>query len=432
MEILIKNGRVLDPATKTDQPADILIQDGKIAKVGAKLAAEADKVIDAAGCFVMPGFIDMHVHLRDPGFEYKETVETGARAAARGGFTTILAMPNTKPAVDNGDVVRYVLNKAGDVALVNVLQAGAITRGQRGEELSDIEDMVEAGIAALSEDGKSVMNTQLYREAMMLAVKYDMPILAHCEDANLVHGGVMNQDENAERLGMPGITNSVEDVVIARDIILAKETGARLHLCHCSTRDGVSMVAKAKEEGLFVTAEVCPHHFTLTSAEIMQDDANFKMNPPLRTREDVDALIKGLSEGTIDVISTDHAPHSKEEKNCSMKKAPFGIVGLETAAALTMTELVDQGYLTPLQMAEKMSYRPAQILGLDRGTLETGKTADLVIFDPKAEYRIDAARFQSKGRNTPFDGKKVKGRVKTTILAGRVVYDWEAERKNYD
>ncbi len=422
MVILIRNGRVIDPGTKTDKTADVLIEDGKIKKIATTIEAEADEVIDAADCFVMPGFIDLHVHLRDPGFEYKETVETGSKAAARGGFTTILAMPNTKPVVDNGDVVRYVLNKAEDVGLANVLQVGAITKGQRGEELADIEDMVDAGIPAISEDGKSVMNSQLYREAMMLAVKYDIPVLAHCEDINLVHGGVMNEDEKSAELGLPGITNSVEDVIVARDILLAKETGARLHLCHCSTRDSVELVRMAKESGVIVTAEVCPHHFTLSSEDIKEDDANYKMNPPLRTKEDVDALIQGLKEDVMDVIATDHAPHSFEEKSCSMRKAPFGIVGLETAAALVMTELVNKGHLTPMQMAEKMSYNPARIIGLDRGTLEPGKVADVVIFDAKADYFIDVKEFASRSKNTPFDGKKVKGRVKATILAGEIVY----------
>lgn len=423
MTILIKNGRVLDPATGTDGIADVLLEEGRIRAVEPDILTEAERILDAAGCFVMPGFIDLHVHLRDPGYEYKETVETGSAAAAKGGFTTILAMPNTKPVVDNADVVRYVLHKAEDVGLANVLQIGAITRGQRGEELADIEDMVDAGIPALSEDGKSVMNAQLYREAMMLAKKYDIPIMAHCEDINLVHGGVMNQDDKADELGLPGITNAVEDVIVARDILLAKETGARLHLCHCSTRDSVRMVELAKQEGLPVTAEVCPHHFTLTSEDIREDDANYKMNPPLRTRADVEVLIDGLKKGIMDVIATDHAPHSREEKQGSMRNAPFGIVGLETAAALTMTELVDKGHLTPLQMAEKMSYNPARIIGIDKGTLKPGKTADVVIFNPKEEYIIDAEQFRSKGKNTPFHGRKVKGRVMATILGGNIVYE---------
>ena len=423
MLLLIKNGTVINPGDKTQQKADVLVEDGIIKKIAAKQTVKADKVIDASGCFVMPGFIDMHVHLRDPGQEEKETVETGARAAAHGGFTTIVAMPNTKPAVDNADVVNYVHHKAEDMAVVNVLQTGAITVGQRGTELADIEGMVEAGIPAISEDGKSVMNAQLYREAMTLAMKYDIPVLAHCEDINLVHGGVVNADESMEKMRFPGITNSVEDIIIARDILLAKETGVRLHLCHCSTKDSVKMVQLAKREGIRVTAEVCPHHFTLTSEDIKEDDANYKMNPPLRTKEDVEALKEGLKADIMDVISTDHAPHTAIEKGVGIKRAPFGIVGLETAAALTMAELVDKGYLTIMQMAEKMSYNPAKILGLDKGVVEEGKAADLVVFDAKKEYKINPATFQSKSKNTPFAGRKVKGEVQAMIVAGRVVYE---------
>lgn len=423
MLLLIKNGTVINPGDKTQQKADVLVEDGIIKKIAEKQSVKADKVIDATGCFVMPGFIDMHVHLRDPGQEEKETVETGARAAAHGGFTTIVAMPNTKPAVDNADVVNYVHHKAEDVAIVNVLQSGAITVGQRGTELADIEGMVEAGIPAISEDGKSVMNAQLYREAMTLAVKYDIPVLAHCEDINLVNGGVVNADEAMEKMNFPGIANSVEDIIIARDIMLSKETGAALHLCHCSTKSSVKMVKLAKQEGVRVTAEVCPHHFTLTSSDIKEDDANYKMNPPLRTKEDVEALKEGLKEDIMDVISTDHAPHTAIEKGVGIKHAPFGIVGLETAAALTMTELVDKGYLTMMQMAEKMSYNPAKILGLDKGVVEEGKVADLVVFDAKKEYKIDPENFWSKSKNTPFAGKKVKGEVQATIVAGQVVYE---------
>lgn len=422
MLLLIKNGTVINPGDKTETKADVLVEDGKIKKIAPKQNVKAERVIDAAGCYVMPGFIDMHVHLRDPGQEEKETVETGSRAAVHGGFTTIVAMPNTRPAVDNADVVNYVHNKAKDVGLVNVLQSGAVTMGQHGKELSDIEAMVEAGIPAISEDGKSVMNAQLYREAMTIASKYDIPVLAHCEDINLVNGGVVNADETTEKMGLKGITNSVEDVIIARDIMLAKETGAALHLCHCSTKDSVELVKLAKKEGIRVTAEVCPHHFTLTSEDIKPNDANYKMNPPLRTKEDVEALKKGLKDDIMDVIATDHAPHTAIEKGMGIKKAPFGIVGLETAAALTMTELVEKGYLTIMQMAEKMSYNPAKILGLDKGVVEEGKTADLVVFDPKKEYVIDPQNFCSKGKNTPFAGKKVKGQVMATVVNGEIAY----------
>ena len=423
MLLLIKNGTVINPGDQTQAEADVLVEDGMIKKIGAALPVKAERVIDAAGCYVMPGFIDMHVHLRDPGQEYKETVETGLRAAVHGGFTTIVAMSNTKPIVDNPDVVRYVHNKAQDIGLAHVLQAGSMTRGERGEELSDIEGMVEAGIPALSEDGKSVMNAQLCREAMTLAMKYDIPVLAHCEDRNLVNGGVVNEDGNAQRLGLKGIANSVEDVIAARDMILARETGAALHLCHCSTKGSVQMLRFAKQVGLRVTAEVCPHHFTLTSSDIPEDDANYKMNPPLRTQEDVDALKEGLRDGAIDVIATDHAPHTAIEKGEGLKHAPFGIAGLETVASLVMTELVEPGYLTMMQMAEKMSYNPAKILGLDRGVAEEGKPADLVVFDPQREYVINPADFYSKGKNTPFAGRKVRGMVMATVVDGRVVYE---------
>lgn len=423
MLLLIQKGTVINPADQTETVADVLVEDGIIKKIAPKQKVKADRVVDASGCYVMPGFIDMHVHLRDPGQEHKETVETGARAAAHGGFTTIVAMPNTKPVADNEDVVNYVYNKAKDMRLVHVLQAGAVTKGQRGEELSDIEAMVEAGIPALSEDGKTVMNAQLYREAMTLAVKYDIPMLAHCEDANMVKGGVVNADKTMKKMGFAGISNAVEDVIVARDIMLAKDTGAALHLCHCSTKDSVRMVELAKQEGVRVTAEVCPHHFALNSKDIPGDDANYKMNPPLRTKEDMKALREGLKNDIIDVIATDHAPHTMIEKGVGIKKAPFGIVGLETAASITMTELVDKGHLTIMQMAEKMSYNPARILGLDKGVVEEGKTADLVVFHPGKEYVIDPAEFRSKGRNTPFAGKKVKGMVMATIVDGRVVYE---------
>lgn len=423
MLLLIRNGTVINPGDKTEQKADVLVEDGIIKKIAPKQTVKADKIVDAAGCFVMPGFIDLHVHLRDPGQEEKETVETGSKAAAHGGFTTIVAMPNTKPVVDNADVVDYVHHKAEDVGIVNVLQAGAVTKGQRGEELADIEGMVEAGIPAISEDGKSVMNAQLYREALTVAAKYDIPMLAHCEDINLVNGGVVNADDAMEKMRLPGITNSVEDIIVARDIMLAKETGAALHLCHCSTRDSVQMVNLAKQEGIRVTAEVCPHHFILTSSDIPEDNANYKMNPPLRTQKDVDALKRGLKADIMDVIATDHAPHTAIDKGYGIKRAPFGIVGLETAAALTMTELVDKGYLTMMQMAEKMSYNPAKILGLDKGVIEEGKPADLVVFNAEKEYTINPALFCSKGRNTPFSGKKVKGEVRFTVVAGKVVYE---------
>lgn len=440
MDILIKGGHVINPATKMDEVADVRIENDVIAEIGKNLKAKkTDRVIQAKGYYVMPGFIDMHVHFRDPGFEQKEDIYTGMAAAAHGGYTTVLTMPNTKPVVDNADVVNYVHTKAASGHCIHVMQVGAVTKGQQGKELADIKGMVEAGIPAISEDGKSVMNAEVYREGMLEAAKYGIPVLAHCEDINMVNGGVMNADAKAKELDMPGITNSVEDVIIARDIVLSKETGAQLHLCHCSTADSVKMVKLAKEEGLKVSAEVCPHHFTLTSDDIKKfvpqiengiliphetdADTNYKMNPPLRTKKDVEALREGLRDGIMDVISTDHAPHTFDDKNTSMKKAPFGIVGLETAACLTYSELVLGGYLTPMQMAEKMSYNPARIIGIDKGDIQPGKKADVVLFDPNETYRIDKNTFASKGRNTPFDGREVTGRVKLTICDGNIVYE---------
>lgn len=422
----IKGGRVLDPATGTDACQDLYVCDGLIVKKEQFDADSEDVVqIDATGCYVMPGLIDLHVHLREPGFEYKETIETGTKAMAKGGFTGVCAMPNTKPAVDSVETAQYVLDKAKEVSPIQVYPVGAITKGQMGEELSDIEGMSQIGLLALSEDGKSVMNAALYCEAMKLAKEKDMVVMAHCEDRNLVGKGALNAGAKADSLGVAGISNAVEDVIVARDILLAKETRARLHLCHCSTADSVAMVRAAKADGVLVTAEVCPHHFSMTEDEITGDDANYKMNPPLRSRADVEALIAGLADGTMDAISTDHAPHSEEEKQRPIANAPFGIVGSETAVALTITYLVRPGHLTPLQMAERMSYAPAKILGVDRGSIAPGCVADITIVDPECHYQIDKETFVSKGKNTPFHGYQVYGAVRHTIVAGNIVYEKE-------
>ena len=425
MRVLIKNGHVLDPATGVDGICDVLTEDQRIIGVKEHIEEQADRVIDAKGCYVMPGFIDLHVHLRDPGLEYKETLETGGKAAAHGGVTTVCAMPNTKPVIDTKERVEDVHTRAKEDSPVHVIQLGAVTVGQAGEELADIEGMAEAGCHAISEDGKSVMNASLYREGMRRASASGIAVFAHCEDIHMVEGGVMNADQKAEALGLKGITNAVEDVIVARDILLAKETGVQLHLCHCSTADSVRMVAEAKKDGLPVTAEVCPHHFIMTTDDITEDDGNFKMNPPLRSKADVEALREGLKNNIMDVIATDHAPHAEQEKDRSMKDAAFGIVGLETSAALTYTELVETGVLTPMQMAEKMSYNPAKILGLseEKGSISEGKIADIVIFDPSKEYEIDKHTFFSKGKNTPFHGRKVKGEVRCTIVDGVPVYE---------
>ncbi len=423
MTLLIQNATVINPGNKSEEPADVLVRDGLIVRIGAGLNEEADRVLDAQGAYLMPGFIDLHVHLRDPGLTYKEDIATGGAAALHGGFTTIVAMPNTKPVADCPEVIEYVYNKARQVTKAHVLQVGSVTKNMAGEELSDIRGMAKVGCICLSEDGKSVMNSDLYREAMKFAKEEGMVVLAHCEDINLVHGGVLNMDETSEGLGLPGISNAVEDIIVARDILLAKETGAKLHLCHCSTKDSVTMVQLAKEDGVDVTAEVCPHHFAMTSAEIVKDDGNYKMNPPLRTAADVEALQQGLSADIMDVISTDHAPHSAEEKAKGILQAPFGIVGLETAAALTYTYLVKPGLLSMMQMAEKMSYHPARILGLHKGVIEVGAPADLTIFDPDCEWVVEPEQFFSKGKNTPFGGRTLSGKVMATIVDGEVVFE---------
>lgn len=425
MGILIRRGRIIDAATNTDMVGDVYLDDGIIQEIGEQLEIKEkdERIIDAEGCLVMPGLIDLHVHFRDPGQTQKEDIESGSRAAAKGGVTTVVTMPNTTPIIDCADRVNYVHNKAAQVSAIHVLQAGAITKGEKGEELADITGMAKAGIPAISEDGKSVLNSYLCREAMKLAKENHIPVLAHCEDMSLRGKGCMNDDENAKRLGLPGICNATEDVIAIRDIALAADTGAHLHLCHCSTAGVAKMMEVVKKEGITnVTAEVCPHHFILTSDDIETDDPNYKMNPPLRTKKDVEALRAGLKDGSIQVISTDHAPHTARDKTGSMRTAAFGIVGLETSLALTYTELVEKGVLTELQLVEKMSWNPAQILGLDCGTIQAGHPADVIIVDVKQEYMIDKNTFASKGKNTPFDGWKVKGKVLYTICGGKVVY----------
>lgn len=421
MKTLIKGGRVLDPASGKDGIYNILIEDGIIVSVDTK-EATADEVIDATGCYVMPGLVDLHVHFREPGFEYKETIKTGAMAAARGGVTSVFTMPNTNPVIDSVEMINRVNEIAARDSVVNVYQVAAVTLGQIGNEVTDIKALHDAGVVAISEDGKSVMNAELYRNAMKTAAECGVTMLAHCEDRNMVSGGALNQSAKSEELGVKGISNAVEDVIVARDILLSKETGCRLHLCHCSTADSVKMIEIAKKEGLKVTGEVCPHHFTLCDEDIPCDNADYKMNPPLRSRADMEALKEGLKSGIMDVISTDHAPHSEEEKKRPIANSPFGITGLETSLSLTYTELVCGGYLTPMQMVEKMSYNPAKIVGIDRGTLLPGAVADITIMDPEEEYVIDRNDFVSMGHNTPFDGRKVKGVVRYTLVNGEKVY----------
>jgi len=422
MGTLIRNGRVIDPASGKDGIYDVLIEDGTIVSVDASIPEGNNDIIDAAGCFVMPGLVDLHVHFREPGFEYKETIKTGSMAAAHGGVTTVFPMPNTKPVIDSVDMYDKVQTIIDRDAVVNVHQVASVTLGQQGETPVDVAALKKAGCIAISEDGKSVMNSQVYREAMKAAAAEDVLVMAHCEDKNLVNGGALNEGVASRRYHVNGITNAVEDVIVARDILLSKETGCRLHLCHCSTADSVKLIKAAKDEGLKVTGEVCPHHFMLCDEDIIEDNADYKMNPPLRSRADMEAVREGLRNGTMDVISTDHAPHSAEEKAKPIGAAPFGITGIETSLCLTYTGLVLTGILTPMQMVEKMSYNPAKIAGIDRGTLLPGRPADIIIVNVDDEIVIDRNDFVSKGHNTPFDGYKVKGIVEYTIVGGKIVY----------
>lgn len=430
MSIFIKNGHLVDVEAERDGFFDLLINDeGKVEKVGEKgnldsFVKENTEIIEAEGKYVLPGFIDLHVHFREPGGEYKETVKTGSMAAARGGYTTVVTMPNTKPVMDTVEHLNLQLKAIKKDAVINVLPSGTVTMGQEGKVLSDMEGMKKAGIVAISEDGKSVMDSDILRKGLIEAARLGLPFFDHCEDADLVNGGVMNAGNKAKELGMPGITNEVEDSIAKRDIEIAEEVGATIHLCHCSTRDTVKFVKAAKEKGLPVSAEVCPHHFTLTDEDIVEDDANFKMNPPLRSRADVEALKEGLKSGIMGMISTDHAPHSKEEKEKSIKNAPFGIVGLETAFALTVTELLGE-YLDMKSLVERMSLTPAKLLKNGRGTLKEGSVADIVVADINEEYVIDSDKFLSKGKNTPFNGKKVRGKILYTLCGGKVVFKEE-------
>ncbi len=427
-DLIIKNGSIVDPKSGTVKKGTIIIEGNKIKNIypeDYQCDSQEVDVIDATGKYVMPGFIDLHVHLRDPGLTYKEDIVTGANAAARGGVTTICAMPNTKPVVDTVETLNYVHDKASKEAKVRVKQLSAFTVNMDGKELVDMEAMNKAGAVAFSEDGKSVMDINLYREALKKVADMNALVMAHCEDKDLVGKGVLNEGVASEKYGVPGIPNSVEDVITARDIFLAGELGARLHICHCSTKGTVELMRMAKRMGFNVTAEVCPHHFTLTDADITEADSNYKMNPPLRTEEDVRALIEGLVDGTMDCISTDHAPHAKEEKDKFFTEAPFGITGLETSAALTYTALVDTKLMDIVEMSKKMSYNPAKVLGISEefGYIEEGAIADIAIFDAEAEWEVKAEEFASKSTNTPYTGKVLKGRVTHTLVNGKLVYE---------
>lgn len=422
MRYIIKGGRVIDPSQQLDEVLDILIDDGRIAALGKGLAAEDAEVIDAAGKVVAPGLIDLHVHFREPGLEYKEDIASGSRAAARGGVTTVVCMPNTDPVVDHPALVKYVMEKGRAVGLTNVLTTGCITKGMKSEELSEIGDLKEAGAVAITDDGRPVLSSGLMRRALEYAKMFDMPVMSHSEDLSLVDGGSMNEGETSTRLGLRGIPKSAESVAVSRDVLIAEETGARLHVCHVSTKNSIEAVRAAKKRGAKITCETAPHYFSLTDKACEGFCTNAKMNPPLRDAEDVAAVIEGLMDGTIDAIATDHAPHHRDEKEVEFDKALNGIVGLETSLSLGITHLVRTGKLTLPQLIEKMSTVPAKIIGIDRGSLQQGKIADLVLFDPEEKYVIHRDDFASKGRNTPFDGHEVYGKVLMTISEGKVVY----------
>ncbi|MBR6171770.1 MAG: dihydroorotase [Eubacterium sp.] len=430
--MIIRNGIIVDPSQKLEEPGTVYIRDNRVERIVAgryqpEAGDEKEEVIDAAGCYVFPGLIDLHVHFRDPGQTHKEDIESGAAAAAAGGVTTVCAMPNTSPTVDNVETLNDILRRAKELP-IRVEQLSAITVGENNQELVDIAEMKKAGAIAFSEDGKSVMNTALFREALSKIAECGGVVMSHCEDRDLVAGGVINAGEKQRKLGLPGITNAVEDVIAARDIFMAAEQGVQLHLCHCSTRGSVELMRMAKRMGLNVTAEVCPHHFTLSDADIPGNEGNYKMNPPLRSEEDVQALIEGLRDGSMDVISTDHAPHTEEEKSKGFS-SPFGIVGLETSAALTFTALVGPGLISMSDMVRLMSTRPAEIIHVDheRGTLKPGALADVTIFDPGRQWIVEPEKFRSRGRNTPYAGKLLLGKTVTTICNGKIVYQ-EGER----
>jgi dihydroorotase len=421
MTAIIRNGRVIDPG-RINGPADVLIQDGKIAAVGPGLKIPAGAaVIDATGKWVLPGFVDLHVHFREPGFEYKETIATGAAAAVAGGFTSACCMPNTQPVNDNQSVTEFILDKAKAAGLANVFPIGAITKGSEGKELAEFGDLKAAGCAAVSDDGRPVMNGMVMRRALEYARAFDLPVVDHCECTHLSEGGCMNEGRVATELGLHGIPAASEDVMVARNLALAELTGGRLHLAHLSTAGSVRMVRDAKARGVRVTAEACPHHFLLTEEAVREFNTNAKMNPPLRSRKDVDAVKAGLKDGTIDVIATDHAPHADFEKQREFDYAPFGIVGLETAWGLCMV-LVEEGVLTVEQVVAALTAQPARAFGLAKGTLAVGADADVTIVAPETQWVVDPDRFKSKGRNTPFAGWKLKGQVVSTLVGGRVVH----------
>jgi dihydroorotase len=426
--LLIRGGRVIDPSRKTDGLADVLVRDGKIDAVGRNIPVDRNlQVLDATGKVVAPGLIDLHVHLREPGFEQAETIASGAAAAAAGGFTAVCAMPNTDPITDTHASVGFVVRQAIRAAQARVYPIGAVSIGQKGEQLTEFGELVQAGAVAVSDDGKPVASSHLMRTALEYARTFGIPVADHCEDPTLSSGGAMHEGLVSTRLGLKGVPAAAEEIMVARDILLAELTGGHVHLCHMSTRGSVELIRRAKEKGLRVTAEACPHHFTLTHEACEGYNTNAKMNPPLREPEDREAIRQALRDGTIDVICTDHAPHHYDAKEREFDDAPNGIIGLETALGLAVSELVESGLLSLPELVNRMSVMPARIFGLQGGSLAPGSPADVVVFDPSAEWTVRPEEFYSRSRNTPFAGRRLRGRAAATIVRGQVVFAREGD-----
>ncbi len=420
--LLIKNGRIIDPASGLDAVSDLFIDDGRIRKVGQNIKVSADQIIDATGLIVSPGFIDLHVHLREPGREDEETIESGSKTAAAGGFTAICCMPNTDPINDSPTVTKYICEEAQQRGVTRIFPIGAISMGSAGERLAEIGEMVSAGAVGISDDGKPVMNGQLMRRAMEYSLPFKIPVIEHCEDLHLSAKGSMNEGYYSTVLGLKGISRTAEDAMASRDILLAELTGAHIHIAHLSTQGALELVRAAKQKGIHVTCEVTPHHFTLADAACCGYDTNTKMNPPLRTQKDIEALVEGIVDGTVDCVATDHAPHNPNEKMLEFDCAPFGIIGLETALSLALTQLYHTGKISLKRLVELFSTNPAKIINKSLGTLNVGAEADVTVFGLDREWEYDVNQTLSKSRNSPFHGAKLKGRVTTTIMAGKVVY----------
>ena len=422
MRTLLKNGTLIDYKTKTNEKKDILIENDKIIKIEKEINEKADKIIDCTNLNIIPGMIDMHCHLREPGFEHKETIKTGSESAVAGGFTTICPMPNTKPTPDSAIILQKIIEEAKKVNLCNILPYASVSKGEKGEELVDFEELKKAGAIAFSDDGMPVVNSKMMREAILEADKLGTFVASHCEEKS-VAAGTINSGKVAEQLGVEGVLPEAEEIMAAREIVIAETNHVRAHICHISTKTTKDMVRDAKKRGVKITCETCPHYFTFTVEEVLKSGVNAKMNPPLREEKDRQAIIEGLKEGTIDAIITDHAPHAEEEKNKGLKEAPNGIIGFETALSAEIMNLIDTGDLDYLDLVRLTSYQPAQLLKIDRGSIEVGKVADITIFDPNEEYTYTKEMIVSKSKNSPFIGKKLKGRVQYTIVGGRVVYE---------